>query len=895
MECQPYGSQLREHLREGNKLVELWNKSPNINKFYGKALSEISGGNKTFGYRMMKNLIMTKTGMPFDTYFPYEGKRMYNRIELEILNLDRRLGGRKISEFEKVTFVPRAIANRFPGIRSFLDNINRAVAYERNHNVFYIQQLEKAQKHLQAALFEADAITRTGTGRKQSPNVFLKQVEDVQARIKESIASGDTAKENEMIKSLEDLISRKGGDVLPNVIKYIEGTKEERAEIMNKTSPHVVNAAEAIIDGFMHPKQGLGNVAILGLRKSADVAREIYVGDRKAGPEYERAERFREQVNKTIKSIEDGMEEGRYFPHYLLLELPKIKGKLYDVWDTSNDGAKAAAFESISKIYDQMAMDGRPDHLKGRRGEGLNEVWNQNPIGVFKRYAQDIIAFNKINHVKEAYLKSNHRLQSMEGELAKSMRDYMDDLYKTATIGYTDRDPMVNKITRLLTATEFLSKIGFGFTTSVRNFLSFNYYLANVGYKTWFQSRNAWKTDKILRSKVDSAIKDAGYEFSEANLIAAMEGVVPMEGIERTSIEFDPTKEHLKFKRDGKWETIDKVVAKTTGWGAVFQKITENWMRQEMFRTSFVSTYKMISESPAMAYGHTSEGRERIALRMAKTAGNEAVVSDAFEYGVHAKAPIIGGTYKGYGAVGQIMGQFMHYSMSFMNRQAEHLRGSKDAALAGQWDAPEIKTMARYAGIYAFTHLLSSVINLDLTHVMENDTLDRVKDWITYLKAESDEEREEAFYGRGPVQSVISGPLISDLVFWGNLAGLYSMPDSDWGKMLVGYKDAYEMTDSEKQNRLLGSINVEVARWATKNIPAIANGNSHAIFAYELGLYPRKWTSDMSKAIWGKGGLNIRTKKSKEAKKKIRMQKKARRGEYESAKKRAVMEALKSF
>ena len=51
----------------------------------------------------------------------------------------------------------------------------------------------------------------------------------------------------------------------------------------------------------------------------------------------------------------------------------------------------------------------------------------------------------------------------------------------------------------------------------------------------------------------------------------------------------------------------------------------------------------------------------------------------------------------------------------------------------------------------------------------------------------------------------------------------------------------------------------------------------------------------MSKAIWGKGGLNIRTKKSKEAKKKIRMQKKARRGEYESAKKRAVMEALKSF
>ena len=896
MRCESYGNRLKTHFEEGSKILSLWNKSSKIREAYGRAAMEVGAeGSKTFGLKMLEQLVRQRTGKPFDVHFPYESKKMYSRIKLEVEGLEKRLAGKKISAFERVTFVPRAIANRFPGIRNFLDKINHSTLFERNHNVFYMQQLGKAQKFLQAALYESEATGRTLIGTKQSSKKFLDKVDETQDKIRVAAANGDVVAERELVAQLETLITKQGGNVIPKIIEYIEGDEQTRKKIAFETTPNVVNAAKAIRDAFTDPEVGLGKVAILGLRKSIGVAKETYLGDRKDGPEFQKYKSFERRTNEAVDSIEKNIKEGRYFPHYLLLEVPKFKDKIFELEQRQTENGKEKAMEEIASIYEQMASDGTPatpDHLKGRRGEGLHEAWSKNPLGVLKRYAQDIIAFNKINHVKEAYMQSMHRVNRMEGDLAESMRVYLNDMYKTATTGYTDRPGWVNKTVRVLTAVEFLSKIGLGATTALRNSLSFNYYLAHVGYKEYFRARSAYKTDVLLRKRVDAALKESGYEFSEANVLAAMEGVLPTEGIQRNSVTFDAQTETIKYKRNGKWEVIDKAIAKSTGIAATFQKWTENFMRKEMFRTSFIRMYQTITESPAMQEGH-GRSLESVALRMAKNAGNEAVIADAFEYGVHAKAPIVGGTYKNYGAIGQIMGQFMHYSMSFMNRQAEHMRGGRDAIRAKQWESEELRTLARYAGIYAFTNAISAVLNLDFTHVMENDTVDRVKDMIQYLMAENEEERAQSFYGRGPVQSVVSGPLISDLVFLGNLYGMYRMPDKEWQKMLVGYKDSYEMTDDEKRERLLGTINVELARWMTKNKTAIANGNGHAILQYEMGLYPRKWTSDANKAIWGPGGLNLRTKKSRAQNTLIKKQKKAR--EYSQSKKKRLMQALEAF
>lgn len=896
--CEPYSTRLTKHFDEGSKILKLWNKSPNIRKFYGIAGQEGVGsseGSQTLGMSMLKQLVMQRTGKPFDVYFPYKNRKMYDRIKIEVEGLERRLGGRKISAFERVTFVPRAIANRFPGIKTFLDNINRSVLYERNHNVFAVGQLKKAQRFMQAALLEADAVGRLPIGKKSSRN-FIKKIDEIQDNIRVAAANGDVTKERQLTESLEKLIVKQGGNVIPKIIEYIEGDSSVRAKIKMEESDNVINAAKSIRDAFTDPEVGLGKVAILGLRKSIDVARNVYLGERKDGPEYVKFKRFEQRTREAIKGIEDNIKEARYFPHYLLLELPKFKHKIYELEESSSLAGRERILEEIATAYEQMREDGTPptpEHLKGRRGEGLHEAWSKNPLGVLRRYSQDIIAFNKINHVKEAYMKSMHRVSRMDGELAESMRTFLDDMYKTATIGYTQRPGWVNKTARILTGTEFLSKIGFGWTTAVRNTLSFNYYLGHVGYKEFFRARGLYKTDVLLREKVDKALKEAGYEFNEANVLAAMEGVLPTEGIQKSSIHFDPKTEKVRYKKNGKWEVMDEAFAKVTGASAILQKITENLMRREMFRVSFIRMYETISQSPAMQEGHGNK-LERIALTMAKNAGNEAVIADAFEYGVHAKAPVIGGTYKGYGFIGQLMGQFMHYSMSFMNRQAEHMRGSRDAIRAQQWDSSEHKTMARYAGIYAFTNLISGVLNLDFTRIMENDTVDRVRDMIGYLMAENEEERAEFFYGRGPASTILGGPLLSDLIFAGNVIGLYRMPDEEWAKMLVGYKDAYDMTDKEKHDRILNTVNVEIGRWLTKNIPAIANGSGNAVFEYEFGLYPRKWTSDWNKAIWGPRGFNQRTKKTREQQKRAKQIRTARE-KYTKGKKESLMKALESF
>ena len=52
------------------------------------------------------------------------------------------------------------------------------------------------------------------------------------------------------------------------------------------------------------------------------------------------------------------------------------------------------------------------------------------------------------------------------------------------------------------------------------------------------------------------------------------------------------------------------------------------------------------------------------------------------------------------------------------------MRNSKDAAIARQWDNPDLQIPLKFAGMYAFTHLLSGIANLDFHRLMENDTIE---------------------------------------------------------------------------------------------------------------------------------------------------------------------------
>ena len=163
-------------------------------------------------------------------------------------------------------------------------------------------------------------------------------------------------------------------------------------------------------------------------------------------------------------------------------------------------------------------------------------------------------------------------------------------------------------------------------------------------------------------------------------------------------------------------------------------------------------------------------------------------------------------------ASGELAFQFMHWPMSFLNLQSKILKGAKDAALSGQWDAPEFKQALRFAGIYAMVDVLSLTTNLDFTNLLENDTVAKIQDWSEYLTG----DEEELKRNRGLVQD-LTGPVVGDIFYGLNMFQLYKMPDEDWQKMVTGYIDYYgegDVPDWVNPKKIIDEIKITPVEYA---------------------------------------------------------------------------------
>ena len=61
--------------------------------------------------------------------------------------------------------------------------------------------------------------------------------------------------------------------------------------------------------------------------------------------------------------------------------------------------------------------------------------------------------------------------------------------------------------------------------------------------------------------------------------------------------------------------------------------------------------------------------------------------------------------------------------------------------------------------------------------------------------------------------------------------------------MIVGYNNAYKLTDEQKGMRLLSTFNVEMAK-VPRNWKALQNGTIWSVMMHEFGLYPKAWTRE---------------------------------------------------
>jgi len=856
--CAPVDNRAKEQLSnlrklfDGDRTVDVDGKP----HFIGDKISKHYLTTKdALGNKMFEQIVWRSTYKPaIDTYDGFTDGD-FRRIRNEIIKESKRLNNPRLGVLERLFGVKRGVMNKFAITGWMNKHFNIATNYERTQFNNYIESNIGISK-----LLRTEIVKRGGQSRYRPGIKTAKQLEKFERDLALELANPVSNESIDRVGKIRDemleLMKKEGGVVLEEFREYMETTptvvgKEKVSEDVagnpiyrDKTrvlktvgepgSEKLVPFSSNVeLAGKLarHTLDSMGKVMTNGLKQHKKVVRLSFLNslsnDALVGKVGQRVRKYEEKINEEIKAIEEGMKGGNYFPHYLLETFIQIENIL------QKDRAKLlkdpeANLKELENIFSNMRKNlGTPASAHHRKLEPFTN-YMKNPLGVIRKYSMDAIAFNRVNYLRQIYLQGIQRLPK-DAESSQALRDYVTDVFTLAEKGYTERPPWVNKTVRVLTGYEFLSKIGFGVATAARNTLSGLYYVQSVGNGAFVRYLREWKRseNKTIRELVEKVEKEQGFRFEDMSSPLFTEGLLPTEGVNIRDVDIVTGRDgvpKLSYQDGTTWKAIDASMSAATGKGAIFQKVTENYLRKHMFRYSFMDKYNQLTR------GGTPEA---LAEKKSRQYALDIVNKYAFEYAAHQKAPIIGGTPKGAGAAGQVLGQFFHFPFSFLQMQSEVLRKSKDAAVAQQWNSPDLYIPLKFAGLYAFTTLMSGVFNVDFHTLMENDTVERIKDLYKVANGEEDVK------GRGYI-----GPAAGDLFFLATLYDFIELPDNAVKDLIVGYNDAYKLTDEQKRSRLLSTLNVEASKLITRDAKALQNGTIWNVMMHEFGLYPRAWTRE---------------------------------------------------
>ena len=101
------------------------------------------------------------------------------------------------------------------------------------------------------------------------------------------------------------------------------------------------------------------------------------------------------------------------------------------------------------------------------------------------------------------------------------------------------------------------------------------------------------------------------------------------------------------------------------------------------------------------------------------------------------------------------------------------------------------KAISADESILVFVTALSAATNATWSNLIENDTYERLvalNQWI----GGTQEEKDKAFFGRGPVTATFGGPFVSDMLRIGSLMNFNTMSGDDLNSYLEGYKEFHK-------------------------------------------------------------------------------------------------------
>ena len=831
--CAPVDTKIAEQLGNlrklfnGEKIIDIDGKQ----QFVGNKIKDTyTSTSEAFGRKMFDEIVWRATYKPAVDNFNGFTDADFRRIKNEIIKESKNLNNPRLGVLERLFGVKRGVMSKFAVTSWMNKNINIATNYERTQYSHYIGANIAISKFLRTAIIAKGGQSKFRPGIKTA-----KQLENFERKLTLELSNPKSQASVERVQQIRDemfkLFETEGGEVINEFREYLETspTKVGREKIgedevgkpIYRDKTRVLRTTQ---DGKLVPFSNnvelagqiardtldkMGRVMVNGLGQHKKVVRLAFLNslssDALIGKVGERVRKYEERIDENIKAINEGIKGGDYYPHYLMESFMKIEN-IMEQDRAALIGNYEKNLTSLENIVSNVRQNlGTPKSAKHRKNQPYDN-YMKNPLGALRKYSLDAINFNRVNYIKQIYLQGIQRLPK-NAESSEVLRKYVDDIFTLAEKGYTERPAWVNKTVRVLTGYEFLSKIGFGIGTAARNTMSGLYYVQSVGNREFAKYLMEWNRPEndVVRKKIESVEEEQGFKFEDMSSPLFTEGLLPTEGVRVRDVD-------IVVGRDGqpKLSYKDKYNQLIRGEGKQYD------LEGKETKTKDSEKYKVNADKRARQY----------AL--------DIVNKYAFEYSASQKAPVLGGTSKTAGAAGQVIGQFFHFPFSFLQMQSEILRKSKDATIARQWDSPDLLIPLRFAGLYMFTTLMSGVFNVDFHTLMENDTVERIKDLYDVANGEEDVK------GRGYV-----GPAVGDLFFLASLNDFIELPDNAVKDLIVGYNDAYELTDDEKRSRLLSTLNVELSKQVTRNYKALQNGTIWNVMMHEFGLYPKGWTREL--------------------------------------------------
>ena len=866
--CQPSSPEVEEQKRKMENLAKKWaNNYEHISNRYEGQYNSID--------RAIKIMAEEWLQIPYEENYPLSD---FQWRKLDAISEDYNT---RLRNNWSASIVPEGTSMKDPVGRKFHLTMTDAHIFERDQIGTNHQFTVETSTYLRQAYI--DEGFKTGL-------FGIKTVNDIRRWQNEILKTDDEGIKNEYQDKIADIINSEDGKILRdfrhlnslsdkdfNQVRryqnYLDPTSDR--EIRVDVNKNTILAAE---NARKHLKHMGNEVATSGLDRMLQLINTKYdfIGGDKESSSYKNLVKSLNEAKDRIKN-----NDGGYMPTMFMESLVDLKVNFEDFRANTDKHAVNEHLDVMTDVLTSINKERLPNQLRARN-EHLNNAYNEDPIYVIDQYGKEVIAFNKLAVLENGLLVAMKDLPSKKTEFTKGLARWIQEQHYVATKGLSDRPDSFNEINKYLSAAQTISTMALNPTGAIKNTTSLVYYLAEKGRSDLSRARKLLKYDDDVRKALDIIEKEQGFLFPDASVEMFAEGLITTdEGISKSDIVYDPETGKITVKGQGLFDygntmnwTIDKLL--------IAHKITENKVREYLFKTSFALKYKQLKDNPH--YMRENDGdfvfEEAKARKFAKNHANKTINLHAYDYAIYAKAPALRGMMHkvdemgnksiyadnkfiaGLKGVAQQQGMsLMHYPMSLVQTHIRKLQGLSVEARAAKMkdltrgfkDLNEMHFFLRYAAAFGLVQFASVALNLNFNNIIDFDMVNRIGDINNNLT--SDDDDEELLFG---LISSFTGAGASKANFALQMAGVIDVGDSEMQRILFGNVD-YQDPDMERLKYY--QYSTFAGNVANKYWPSFQNGDGFGQFRHLFKSYPEDWTKKYNKKMLNKLGV----KKAKKA------------------------------